>query len=77
MIFLDTETCGFTGPIVLIQWAEGDGHVHIHEVWHEPVSETLSLIERLCDDTVCAFNLSFDWFHINNLYNLFFMFYNK
>ena len=36
-IFFDTETCGFHGPVVLVQWAEGvDGEVHLHSVWKEP-----------------------------------------
>ncbi len=70
MIFLDTETCGLTGPIVLIQWAEDDGPVILHEVWYEPIQNTLRLLEKICNDSVCCFNLSFDWFHINKLYNL-------
>lgn len=70
MIFFDTETTGLTGPALLIQYAEDDGPVVLHEVFHTPVYKTLELIERLCDATVCAFNISFDWFHINKLYNL-------
>lgn len=71
MIHLDTETCGFTGPCVLIQHATDDGPVILHEVWKEPIKRSLMLIERLCDNVICGFNLSFDWFHINKLYNLF------
>ncbi len=70
MIFLDTETTGFTGPIILIQWAQDEGPVHLHHVWYEPVKKTLDLLEELCNHDICAFNLSFDWFHINKLYNL-------
>lgn len=72
MIFLDTETCGLVGPIVLIQYSDSadTGTVHLHEVWKTPVYKTLALIERICNDNVCVFNLSFDWFHINKLYNL-------
>lgn len=76
MIFFDTETCGFHGPIVLIQWAEDDGPVNMHSVWTEPISETLELIEMLCDHEggVCAFNLAFDWFHICQTYTTLSMF---
>ena len=71
MIFLDTETTGLVGPAILIQWAnDTEGSVHLHEVWYEPVRSTIALLEDICDDTVCGFNLSFDWFHINKLYNL-------
>ena len=42
----------------------------MHHVWRKPVQETLDLLEMFCDNDICAFNLSFDWFHINKLYNL-------
>lgn len=71
MIYLDTETCGLVGPIVLIQYMEStESCVHFHHVWKEPISKTLSLIERFCNDTVVGFNLVFDWFHFNKLYNI-------
>lgn len=72
MIYFDTETCGFHGPCVLIQWAKGDGEVHLHSVWTTPIIETLSLIEDIVNDPdgVVGFNLTFDWFHINKIYNL-------
>jgi len=70
MIYLDTETCGLTGPAVLIQYAYDDGPVTLHEIWNEPVERTLELCKRICNDTVCGFNLTYDWFHINKLYNL-------
>lgn len=74
MIFLDTETCGFTGPCVLIQYAQGEtGHVHIHDIWYHSVRNTLGLIEKIVENPggVCAYNLTFDWFHLVKLYNLF------
>jgi len=68
-IFFDTETCGFHGPTVLIQWAEGiDGDIHLHNVWNTPIWETLTLIEMLCERVVIAFNIAFDWFHICQTY---------
>jgi len=70
MLYLDTETCGLTGPIVLIQTAVDNEAINLWDVWHNPVQATLALLEEICDHDVCAFNLSFDWFHINKLYNL-------
>lgn len=69
MIFLDIESCGFTGPPLTIQWAEDDGPIHIHDVW-EDTAATVKLIERLCSTTVCAYNLPFDWFHVQRLYDV-------
>jgi uncharacterized protein YprB with RNaseH-like and TPR domain len=70
-IFFDTETCGFHGMAVLVQWAEDDGPVHLHHVWTEPISETLRLIERFCEaECVVGFNLAFDWFHVAKLYTV-------
>lgn len=70
MIFLDTETCGFHGPTVLIQWARDDGPVHLHHVWKTPIQETLDLIEMFCEepDGIVGFNLAFDWFHLCQTY---------
>jgi hypothetical protein len=70
MIFYDKETCGFTGPTVLDQWAEDRGPVHIHNVWLTPVKETLSLYEWLATQHVCAFNMTFDWYHLIKDYNI-------
>lgn len=70
MVYLDTETCGYHGPIITIQYSFDEGPIVIHEVWNEPVMETMSLIERIVADDVCAFNLVFDWFHICQLYTM-------
>jgi len=73
MIFLDTETCGFHGPVVLIQYKDipHSSSVILFDVWTEPIHKTLSLIEYFCTQKIIAFNLAFDWFHINQLYNIF------
>lgn len=69
MIFFDTETVGYHGPAVLIQWADGvDGEIHLHSVWTETILETLNLIEKIAGDDVVAFNLAFDWFKLCQLY---------
>lgn len=67
--FVDTETCGLTGPVLLIQWAEDDGPINLHKVWIRPIKETITLIEQLCTGCVIGFNLVYDWFHLNKLYN--------
>ena len=69
-IFYDTETCGLHGPTVLIQWAEGDGEIHLHHVWNNPVHETLALIEKIMThpEGVVGFNLAFDQFHLCQTY---------
>lgn len=77
MIYLDTETCGYHGPIVLIQYAHDDGQVEMWCPWMEPVGETLSLIEMFCNHEICGFNLAFDWFHINQMYNTLYLFAQK
>lgn len=64
MIDLDTETCGFHGPIVLLQWAEDDGPVNLHHTWKETILDTTRLIENICTQQVCGFNLAYDWFHL-------------
>jgi hypothetical protein len=70
VIFFDTETCGYHGPIVTIQYAVDDGPIKIHHVWYEPINATIKLIEWMVDHRggVCGFNLAFDWFHICQLY---------
>jgi len=61
----DTETCGFHGPTVLIQYQFDDDPIQLHDVWMEPIWSTLELIERMCDcQAVVGFNLAFDWFKI-------------
>jgi len=74
MIYFDTETCGLHGMIVLIQYAEDDGEIQLFSPWKRPIHETLELIEWFCENTVCGFNLTFDWFHICKLYTTFSLF---
>ena len=76
-IFFDTETCGFHGPIVLLQYAEDYGPVELYSPWKMPVYETMELIEHLCEEGVIAFNLSFDWFHICQMYTVLELIENK
>lgn len=70
MIFLDSETCGLTGPMVTLQYARDDGPIVIHEIFRSKVKDTIQLIESIVDDTVVGFNMTFDWFHITKIYNI-------
>ena len=68
MIYLDTETCGLHGPAVLIQYAINDSDVVLFEPFKSSIRETINLIEFFTQEIVCGFNLTFDWFHICQLY---------
>ncbi len=67
-IFLDTETCGYHGPIVLLQYAKDDGPIEMHSVWELHVNEVLEHLEYISRNAVTGFNLAFDWFHIIQMY---------
>lgn len=66
--FLDTETVGFHGIAVLIQHAVDDGPINLHNIFLEPIIDTLKLIEEMSQDCIVGFNLTFDWFHICKTY---------
>ena len=70
MIFYDTESIGFYGPTILIQWAKDDGDVSIHNIWQSRVQDTLDFIERMMDEGVVGFNLTHDSFHLNRTYGV-------
>ena len=70
-VYIDTETCGLHSMPVLLQYAEEDGPIQLHEIWRRPIHETLSLIEWLCQHTVVGFNLAFDWFQLAKVYTVF------
>lgn len=69
-LFFDTETCGLHGPIVLLQYAIGDGPVQMVSVWKETIDDVMTLLESLVTHPggVVGFNLSFDWFHVCQMY---------
>jgi len=65
--FLDTETCGFHGMPVLIQYAIDDGPIVLYEPWKEPVGKTIELLDEISDNCFVGFNNAFDWFHLCKL----------
>ncbi len=70
-VYIDSETCGLHSMMVLLQYAEEDGPIHLYDVWKRPIHETLRLIEWLCENTIVGFNLAFDWFHVVKVYTTF------
>ena len=69
--FLDTETCGFHGMPVLIQYAIDDGPVHLWEPWKHTAFQTLCLLECIAEKELIGFNLAFDAFHLCKLLTVF------
>lgn len=72
MIFYDTETCGFHGPIVLLQYALDDGPIKLYCPWKESIAETITLFDWMMSHRggVCGFNLAFDHFHLCQMYTV-------
>jgi hypothetical protein len=70
MIFLDTETCGFHGVPILLQWAKDDGNIHLHSFWNSTVEQSINLLENISKHDICGFNLTFDWFHLYKIYTM-------
>lgn len=71
MMFYDLETAGKHGVAVLMQYASGEEPVQLHEPWCVPARQTLDLIEKIYDEGVCGFNISFESFHSSKLYSTF------
>lgn len=71
-IFFDTETCGLTGPIVLLQYAIGDGEIILYEPWYNTIHTTIELFEMIANhlDGIVGFNLVFDWFHVYQMWTV-------
>lgn len=70
-VYIDTETTGLCGPAVIVQYAIEDGPIEIHNLWTEPVIDSMKLIEEtFCPNAVVGFNLSFDWFQLAKMYTM-------
>jgi len=68
--YVDTETIGFHGLPVLLQYAVNDGPVKVVHLWKVPTHEVVDIIREMVNNRVVAHNLRFDWFHISKLYNI-------
>ena len=64
---MDTETIGYHGPIVLVQY-QIDDDIILYNPWEKPIEETLKLYESFTNFNFIGFNVSFDWFHICQQY---------
>lgn len=71
MYFYDTETLGFYGQPVTVQYALNNDTPTIYNFWTNPVSKSLKLIEDFMEEGVCGFNLTFDHFQLCKIYTLF------
>lgn len=72
--FVDTETCGFVGPCVLIQYAIEDGPINLYDLWHEEIGKTKDLIRTMMEGHFVGFNVTFDSYQIQKIYNMLDMF---
>ncbi len=70
----DSETIGFLGDTLLIQYrifnGKKMGDIVLHEVFRLPISGTLGLIEDMMDNMIVGYNLTFDVFHLAQTYNI-------
>ena len=71
-LFVDTETLGLNGPIVLVQYAEGSGEIVLVDLWRKPLCEAQALMEWITcyPGGIVGFNLAFDCFQITKMWNL-------
>lgn len=67
----DTETVGFHGMPVLLQYKLDNDEIKLHEFWRTPVQESLELIEFIMGCCNVGFNLAFDHFHLSKIYTTF------
>lgn len=68
--FIDTESIGFYGATIMLQYCHNDGDPVIHNIWDNTVQSTLDLIERQLEGTFIGFNLVHDMFHYHRTYNV-------
>lgn len=75
--YLDDETCGFYGVPITIQYAINRGPISIHEIWRTPVKTTLELLREMTKHEIVGFNLAFDHFHNQKIFNMLGLFAEK
>ena len=72
--FFDTESCGFIGPTLLLQyqWFE-DGvlsKIFLHNIFKETAGSTCRIIEEMMKCKLIGFNLTHDIYHLSKTYNI-------
>ena len=70
MYYVDTETFGFTGPPVLIQYQKESNDPVLFEAFCETVDSNLTLLESIAEHGIIGFNLTFDWFMLQKWYTM-------
>lgn len=81
-LIYDTETCGFAGMPVTIQYQTittsspevVESPICLYHIWREPIQKTLDLITEFMTYHHVGFNLVFDHFQLCKLYNVFLVF---
>lgn len=68
--FVDTETCGFHGVPVVLQYALGNGEIQVAHLWTMPIHQSIQTIEDFVEGRVIAHNIRFDWFQLSKFYNM-------
>lgn len=67
----DTESIGYTGPTMLIQYDTlQDPTIHLHNVFDRTVMETLELIHRMTESHLVGYHLAHDMFHLARTFNI-------
>ena len=77
--YIDTETTGFAGVMVLMQAAKGDGDVELMCPWAVQAGQAIEFIEEyyLNPDGITMFNATFDSFHVQKMHSLLSLFIKK
>ncbi len=66
----DTESCGFIGPTILLQYQINDGPIILHDIWKESAGKTCEIIEEAMDSKLIGFNMAHDMYHLSFTYNM-------
>ena len=71
----DTESCGYIGPTLLIQYQvlyENDkvGDIILHDIFKEKCGLTCTVIEDMMNSKLVGFNLAHDMWHLARTYNI-------
>ncbi len=71
-IYIDTETAGLCGPIILFQYSIDDSPVVLVDIWKQKIQDIIDLFETTVqeDTHVIMFNAAFDWFHIYQMWTV-------
>lgn len=70
MKYLDTETCGLTGPVTLVQSGTSKDDIELFYPWERTIQEGLDHVQKILEsETLVLFNAAYDSFHLNKMWN--------